>query len=71
MAVLNKTEQALVERHGALALTMEQLADELQISKRSLYNMIASERCPVKVIGKGKLRRAPIVDVARWINGEL
>jgi hypothetical protein len=70
MSILNKTEQMLVEKHGALLLTMPQLAQEMQITVKSLHNMLSAERCPVETIGHGKLRRAPIVNVAKWMNGK-
>lgn len=67
---LGRTEQILIDQYGAIMLNMDQLASEMQITKRSLQTMLAADRCPVKTIGTGKLRRAHITSVAAWMDGK-
>ncbi len=47
---------------------LDQLVDVMNIEKRSLQNMISEDRCPIKTVGNGKLRRANIVEVAKRQN---
>lgn len=66
---MTHTEQLLINRHNAIALTMDQLAQEMQVTKPSLQNMISAGRCPVETTGAGKLRRAHITSIAAWMDG--
>lgn len=69
MQEISKTESILYKRYGTSSLTMKQLAKEMQVKHKSLLHMISADRCPVETTGKGRLRRAPIENVANWIDG--
>jgi hypothetical protein len=63
-----KTEFALLLQYERPVLTLEQVADLLQITPRSLENQIYAERCPIPMFKVGSKFAAHISDVAAYID---
>lgn len=61
------TQAFVFERYGP-RLDMDQLADVLSLSKRTLYNQVSSNTCAVKTYVDGGKRWADYRDVAAHLD---
>ena len=60
--------EAIVAEKFGLRLTIEQLADAINIPKGTIYNRISAGRFPVKTYLDGAKRFADYRDVAQYLD---
>lgn len=63
-----KTELALLLTHDGPTMTLEEVAELMGITPRSLENQIYAERCPIPMFKVGTKYAAHITDVATYID---
>lgn len=62
------TRAAILDKYG-LRLTMEQLAECLNIHPSTVYNMVSTGVCPVRTYKEGARRFASYEAVAEYLDG--
>ena len=62
------TQAVVIEQYG-LRLTVEQLAQAMQLAKSTIYNQIASKAFPIPTYVEGGKRFAAYQDVALYLDG--
>lgn len=62
------TQAIIADKYG-LRLTVEQLAEAMQIAKQTVYNQISAETFPVPTYVEGSKRWAAYQDVAAYLDG--
>jgi predicted DNA-binding transcriptional regulator AlpA len=62
------TQAIIVDKYG-LRLTIEQLADAMQIAKSTIYNQVAKGTFPIPTYVEGGKRYAAYQDVAEYLDG--
>jgi hypothetical protein len=65
-----KTELALLLHYGQPTMTLEQVADLMRLTPRSLENQHYERRCPIPMFKVGSKLQAHITDVAEYIDGQ-
>ena len=65
-----KTELALLLTHDAPIMSLEEVAELLEITPRSLENQIYADRCPIPMFKVGSKFKAHIADVAAYIDAQ-
>jgi hypothetical protein len=63
-----KTELALLMTYERPTMTLEQVAELMEITPRSLENQHYERRCPVPLFKVGARLQAHIADVATYID---
>ncbi len=56
---------------GRVRLNAKEAADALGISRQTIYNKIGDPTFPIRPISWGRQRGFAIVDIARFLSGEL
>lgn len=62
------TQAVVVEQYG-LRLTIEQLAQAMQLAKSTVYNQVAAKTFPIPTYVEGGKRFAAYQDVAAYLDG--
>jgi hypothetical protein len=65
-----KTELALLLQYESPTMTLEEVAEILQLTPRSLENQHYAKRCPIPLFKMGNKLQAHISDVAAYIDGQ-
>lgn len=65
-----KTELALMLQADGPLMTLEQVADLLEIAPRSLENNIYAQKCPIPMFKVGSKFKAHVRDVAQYIDSQ-
>lgn len=65
-----KTELALLLTYDGPTMTLEEVAELMGITPRSLENQIYAERCPIPLFKVGAKFKAHISDVAAYIDAQ-
>jgi hypothetical protein len=65
-----KTEYALLIQFEGPTMTLEQVADLLRLTPRTLENQIYDARCPIPMFKLGSKWTAHISDVAAYIDAQ-
>lgn len=60
--------QAIVAEKYGLRLTIEQLADAMQLAKSTVYNQVAAKTFPIPTYVEGGKRYAAYQDVAKYLD---
>ncbi len=68
LKTLSSTELYLIEKYVNITLTMEQLAEVMHFTYKSLLDMISGDRCPIPTYKIGGKRVANVSDVAEFIT---
>ena len=61
--------QAIVADKYGLRLTIEQLAEAMQLAKQTIYNQVAKNTFPIPTYVEGGKRFAAYQDVATYLDG--
>ena len=62
------TQAIIADKYG-LRLTVEQLAEAMQIAKQTIYNNIAKGTFPIPTYVEGGKRFSAYQDVAQYLDG--
>lgn len=65
-----KTELALLLTHDSPVMSLEEVAELMGITPRSLENKIYAEGCPIPMFKVGNKFKAHIADVAKYIDDQ-
>ena len=61
--------QAIVADKYGLRLTIDQLAEALQLGKSTVYNQVSAKTFPIPTYVEGGTRFAAFQDVAAYLDG--
>jgi predicted DNA-binding transcriptional regulator AlpA len=61
--------QAIVAEKYGLRLTVDQLAEALQLAKSTIYNQVAAKTFPIPTYVEGGKRFARYQEVAEYLDG--
>ena len=65
-----KTELALLLTYDGPTMSLDEVAELMGITPRSLENQIYAERCPIPMFKVGTKYAAHIADVANYIDSQ-